>query len=111
MSVHHKVTSHSEDSVLISAFSPPALAVRTLATVSPSVKPIIKPPRFGQPHSSTHPHLLSDGELTIGITASEYEERRSRLMRRLPEGSRVICMGGTVRLMTQREFWGIQALI
>lgn len=26
-------------------------------------------------------------------------------MRRLPEGSRVICMGGTVRLMTQREFF------
>jgi hypothetical protein len=25
-------------------------------------------------------------------------------MRSLPEGSRVVCMGGTVRLMTQREY-------
>lgn len=62
-----------------------------------------KPARYGQPHASTHPHLLSGNDLTVGIAAAEYEERRRKLMRRLPEGSRVICMGGTVRLMTQRE--------
>lgn len=31
--------------------------------------------RFGQPLPSTHPHLLSQGELTPGIQAKEYEQR------------------------------------
>lgn len=62
-----------------------------------------KPPRSGQPLGTTHPHLVRSGDLTPGIPASEYEERRRRLMASLPEGAAVVCMGGTVRLMSQRE--------
>lgn len=62
-----------------------------------------KPPRSGQPLGTTHPHLVRNGDLTPGIPASEYEERRRRLMASLPEGAVVVCMGGTVRLMSQRE--------
>ncbi|KAK3597488.1 hypothetical protein CHS0354_041909 [Potamilus streckersoni] len=36
---------------------------------------------FGQPAPQTHPHLLKEGEVTPGITKSEYEERRNMLVR------------------------------
>jgi len=40
---------------------------------------------FGQPVHETHPHLLQPGELTPGITAQEYADRRTRLAAQLPE--------------------------
>lgn len=40
---------------------------------------------FGQPVHETHPHLLAPGELTPGITAQEYADRRSRLAAQLPD--------------------------
>ncbi|KAL2832693.1 xaa-pro dipeptidase app [Aspergillus pseudoustus] len=43
--------------------------------------------KFGQPLHETHPHLLGPGELTPGITALEYAQRRSRLANKLPKGS------------------------
>ncbi|OCF32906.1 xaa-Pro aminopeptidase [Kwoniella heveanensis CBS 569] len=64
-----------------------------------------KPPRYGQPHPSSHPHLVGETELTPGVPASEYERRRKNLMEYLGEGARVICMGGTVRLMSQSIFY------
>ncbi|KAI1860922.1 uncharacterized protein JN550_011077 [Neoarthrinium moseri] len=45
---------------------------------------------FGQPVHETHPHLLAPGELTPGISAQEYHERRARLVAALPEGSAVL---------------------
>ncbi|KAK7489851.1 hypothetical protein BaRGS_00018873 [Batillaria attramentaria] len=36
--------------------------------------------RFGQPAAQTHPHLLSSGEVTPGITKEEYRGRRSMLV-------------------------------
>lgn len=65
---------------------------------------ISKPPRHGQPLSSTHPRSIKDGHLTPHVPRLEYEERRKRLMQSLPEGSVVVCMGGTTRLMTQRMY-------
>lgn len=62
-----------------------------------------KPPVMGQPLRKTHSHLVREGELTPGITAEEYEDRRRRLMDSLPAGAVVVCMGSTVRLMSQRE--------
>ncbi|TXT08674.1 hypothetical protein VHUM_02802 [Vanrija humicola] len=62
-----------------------------------------KPPRYGQPLAGTHAHLVHARELTPGITAGEYEERRRRLMDSLPAGAVVVCMGSTVRLVSQRE--------
>ena len=43
--------------------------------------------QFGQPLSETHPHLLRPGELTPGITAQEYADRRTRLAQKLPTGA------------------------
>ncbi|TRX95595.1 hypothetical protein FHL15_003553 [Xylaria flabelliformis] len=45
---------------------------------------------FGQPVHETHPHLLKPGELTPGITAEEYYERRFALCTLLPANSAVI---------------------
>jgi intermediate cleaving peptidase 55 len=45
---------------------------------------------FGQPVHETHPHLLAPGELTPGITAQEYHDRRSRLLASLPANSAVL---------------------
>jgi hypothetical protein len=64
-----------------------------------------KPPRQGQPLHATHPHLVGPNDLTPGITANEYHERRKKLMASLPDGSVVVCMGGTVRLVSQRELF------
>ncbi|KAL4804374.1 peptidase M24, structural domain-containing protein [Aspergillus unguis] len=41
--------------------------------------------KFGQPLHETHPHLLEPGELTPGISALEYAQRRSRLANKLPK--------------------------
>lgn len=62
-----------------------------------------KPPRQGQPLHATHTYLVGSGELTPEIKASEYEERRKKLMASLPDGAVVVCMGGTVRLVSQRK--------
>ena len=70
-----------------------------------------KPPSHGQPLSSTHPQLIRPGELTAGIQAEEYERRRQKLMSSLPEGSVVVGMGGTVRLMSQCEYQSNRAAI
>ncbi len=79
--------------------------------------------KYGQPLPSTHPHLfpvrlpLSGGagvhpsggvahdELTPGIPASEYEERRRKLMASLPSGSVVIAMAGRVKSMSGKIFY------
>ncbi|KAI0483522.1 peptidase M24, structural domain-containing protein [Xylaria cf. heliscus] len=45
---------------------------------------------FGQPVHETHPHLLQPGELTPGISALEYHERRSALCALLPANSAVV---------------------
>lgn len=42
---------------------------------------------FGQPLHETHPHLLQPGELTPGITAQEYYDRRTCLAEKLPKGA------------------------
>lgn len=55
---------------------------------------------YGQPLPSTHPHLLRTGELTPGIQASEYEDRRRRLMDSVDDGAVVIIAGGRVKYMS-----------
>ncbi|KAG5980127.1 hypothetical protein E4U55_004377 [Claviceps digitariae] len=42
--------------------------------------------RFGQPVYETHPHILKAGELTPGITAQEYADRRAALAHSMSEG-------------------------
>ncbi|KAK4685533.1 intermediate cleaving peptidase 55, partial [Tremellales sp. Uapishka_1] len=77
-----------------------------LAAYSTAVNPsTCKPPRQGQPLFPTHPHLISSKCLTPGIPAEEYESRRRKLMEGLEEGCVVVCMGGTMRLVTQQIFY------
>ncbi|XP_061383013.1 xaa-Pro aminopeptidase 3-like [Danaus plexippus] len=38
---------------------------------------------LGQPTCHTHPHLISDGHLTCGITQQEYKDRRDTLVEKL----------------------------
>ena len=78
-----------------------------------------KPAKFGQPVFASHPHLsqyflspsryilisfspVKGHELTPGISASEYESRRQRLMQTLPDRSLVVLMGGKVKYMSNR---------
>ncbi|KAH8601186.1 putative Xaa-Pro aminopeptidase [Bisporella sp. PMI_857] len=52
--------------------------------------------QFGQPVHETHPHLLRAGEVTPGITAQEYADRRARLAASLsPNGIAVIASSNT----------------
>ncbi|KAL6882768.1 peptidase M24, structural domain-containing protein [Trichoderma longibrachiatum] len=43
--------------------------------------------QFGQPVHETHPHILKAGEITPGISAQEYADRRAALAHALPAGS------------------------
>ncbi|XP_037087022.1 xaa-Pro aminopeptidase 3-like isoform X2 [Pollicipes pollicipes] len=40
---------------------------------------------YGQPFSSTHPHLMKEGEVTPGLSSDEYCSRRHRLMELLTQ--------------------------
>ncbi|KAM0502333.1 hypothetical protein ACHAP8_003873 [Fusarium lateritium] len=55
--------------------------LRTYASVSASEL------RFGQPVHETHPHILKAGEITQGITAQEYADRRAALAHSMTNGS------------------------
>ncbi|KAI0888326.1 aminopeptidase-like protein [Annulohypoxylon maeteangense] len=60
---------------------------------------------FGQPVYETHPHLLKSGELTPGITAQEYHERRVKLMNSLPPNSAVILPSATLHYRSGAVFY------
>ncbi|GAA5855657.1 hypothetical protein JCM8547_001636 [Rhodosporidiobolus lusitaniae] len=72
-----------------------------------STAPFAPPPSkaYGQPLPSTHPHLLQPGELTLGITAKEYEQRRRALVNRLEDGAFVVIAGGKTVYMSQNIFY------
>ncbi|CEP17624.1 hypothetical protein [Parasitella parasitica] len=44
---------------------------------------------FGQPTPTTHPNIMTKGEVTPGLPASEFETRRYNLMKSLPKDSTV----------------------
>ncbi|GAB7365275.1 hypothetical protein MBLNU230_g6356t2 [Neophaeotheca triangularis] len=61
--------------------------------------------QFGQPLHETHPHLLAAGELTPGITALEYHQRRAALARRLPKNSVAILAASNVKYRSGAVFY------
>lgn len=61
----------------------------------------LKPAPFGQPRPETHPHLLAHGEITPGVQSTEYEARRARLMRDLPDDSIVVAVAAPVQYMSE----------
>lgn len=60
---------------------------------------------FGQPTHETHPHILASGELTPGITALEYHERRRSLARKLPRDSIAILAASEVKYRSGPVFY------
>lgn len=53
---------------------------RNISVKPGSLKPKTVPPRYlGQPSPYTHPHLVKNGEVTPGLSQTEYELRRYRL--------------------------------
>ncbi|KAF2760382.1 xaa-pro dipeptidase app [Pseudovirgaria hyperparasitica] len=61
--------------------------------------------QFGQPLHETHPHLLKPGELTPGITALEYAERRANLARQLPTGSCAVLAASELKFRSGAVFY------
>ncbi|KAI0601112.1 peptidase M24, structural domain-containing protein [Biscogniauxia sp. FL1348] len=59
---------------------------------------------FGQPVYETHPHLLAPGQLTPGITAQEYHERRAALCQSLPPHSAVVLPAAPVQYRSGAVF-------
>ncbi|KAL8732582.1 MAG: hypothetical protein Q9181_003897 [Wetmoreana brouardii] len=61
--------------------------------------------QFGQPVHETHPHLLKAGELTPGITAAEYAQRRSKLASKLPKNGVAILAAADVKYRSGAVFY------
>ncbi|KAI1078815.1 aminopeptidase-like protein [Whalleya microplaca] len=59
---------------------------------------------FGQPVHETHPHLLKPGELTPGISAQEYHDRRAALCHSLPPNSAVILPSASIQYRSGAVF-------
>ncbi|CAM1506450.1 Fc.00g060910.m01.CDS01 [Cosmosporella sp. VM-42] len=74
------------------------LARRCYATVSAAEL------RFGQPVFETHPHLLKAGEITPGITAQEYADRRAALADSMTEGSVAVLHAATLQYKSGAVF-------
>ncbi|KAH9271122.1 hypothetical protein BASA83_006664 [Batrachochytrium salamandrivorans] len=60
---------------------------------------------FGQPKPQTHPHLLKSDELTIGITAKEYQDRRAAVVRAIGKGSIAAVPGYGLRYVSNGIFY------
>ena len=61
--------------------------------------------QFGQPLHETHPHLLEPGELTPGITALEYSQRRSRLASLLPRNGIAVLAAAELKYRSGAVFY------
>jgi intermediate cleaving peptidase 55 len=62
-------------------------------------------PRLGQPTHETHPHLLQAGEITPGITATEYALRRAALASSLPEGAVAVIPSADIKYRSGPVFY------
>ena len=51
-----------------------------------------------------HPHLIRPTDITPGITAEEYVQRRKKLMDVLPDDSVVVSVAGSVKYASQSEW-------
>ncbi|CZT46123.1 related to E.coli X-Pro aminopeptidase II [Rhynchosporium secalis] len=61
--------------------------------------------QFGQPVHETHPHLLRAGEITPGITAQEYANRRAKLAASLPPNGVAILASSNTKYRSGAVFY------
>ncbi|TFK43119.1 peptidase M24 [Crucibulum laeve] len=67
---------------------------------------VAKPSVYGQPVPDSHPHLFQhNDELTPGIPASDYEQRRKKLMDSLPDNSIVVAVSAPIKYMSANIFY------
>jgi intermediate cleaving peptidase 55 len=64
--------------------------------------------RAGQPIFETRPHLVKSGDLTPGISALEYYQRRLKLAEKLPKGSLAILPGSSIKYASGSVFYQFQ---
>lgn len=64
--------------------------------------------RFGQPVHETHPHIVGPEELTPGITALEYHQRRAKLAAALPPGGVAVLAAADVKFRSGAVFYQFQ---
>ncbi|KAL2260584.1 hypothetical protein VTK26DRAFT_5348 [Humicola hyalothermophila] len=60
---------------------------------------------FGQPVHETHPHILKPGEITPGITAQEYADRRAKLAFSLPDGAVAVLPSAEIKYRSGAVFY------
>ncbi|KAF4122190.1 hypothetical protein GMORB2_7783 [Geosmithia morbida] len=60
--------------------------------------------QFGQPVHETHPHILQAGEITPGITAQEYADRRAALAHSLTDGGVAILHAASLQYKSGAVF-------
>ncbi|KAL2135056.1 hypothetical protein VTI74DRAFT_9976 [Chaetomium olivicolor] len=60
---------------------------------------------FGQPVYETHPHILKPGEVTPGITAQEYADRRAKLAFSLPENGVAVLPSAQIQYRSGAVFF------
>ncbi|KOS23014.1 Intermediate cleaving peptidase 55 [Escovopsis weberi] len=60
--------------------------------------------KFGQPLHETHPHILNAGELTPGITAQEYADRRAALAAAMPQGAAAVLHAASLQYKSGAVF-------
>ncbi|GAB5592346.1 aminopeptidase [Umbelopsis nana] len=83
----------------------PCITRAFASSVNASLVPETHRRSYGQPVFETHPYALQKNEVTPGVTALEYELRRTALMNSLPEGSLVISLGYRTRYMSNNVFY------
>ncbi|RKP35567.1 peptidase M24, structural domain-containing protein [Dimargaris cristalligena] len=60
---------------------------------------------MGQPIPASHPHLIAPGEVTPGISYTEYEARRRQLLDRLPDNSLALVFGHRLHFKATHVFY------
>ncbi|KAF4550051.1 Metallopeptidase-like protein 3 [Elsinoe fawcettii] len=93
----HPITRTTRYNAITSALSSWKHQKRTLASVISG--------KYGQPLHETHPHILQAGELTPGITAVEYHERRARLAKSLPRGGVAVLPSADIKTRSGAVFY------
>ncbi|CAL3962573.1 hypothetical protein PZA11_000305 [Diplocarpon coronariae] len=61
--------------------------------------------QFGQPVYETHPHILRPGQITPGITAQEYADRRAKLAASLPPNGMAILASSETKYRSGAVFY------
>ena len=65
----------------------------------------------GQPTASSHPQLLSPGELLPGFHESVFRARRERLFQAIPDNSLVFVSGYKLRYTSKNILYAFHSLI